>query len=310
MRRSSTIDRRCPEVAHSPPCPRSMPAAARAMPSPTRPVPMVSRAIGDHGQNHAPRLYARRCRFSWIISAPVGTVGIGREAEERERRRSARSSRSSAGWPRPSAGRGCSAAPRARGSSSAAAPSASAAPTKSRSTIGWAAPRTTRATRGTVVKPDRQHDDPGLGPHGRDRDQRQHDLREGQDHVHRAHQHVVEPALVVGRDQADRGAQHQADRGGQRWRSPGSRARPTGTGSTRPGRCGRCRTAPRRRGRCWERRRTSVGSWGAKNGPNTAIATNRPTIIRPIRVRHSRSAFRSSGGAALAGGRQHLRAGA
>jgi len=32
-------------------------------------------------------------------------------------------------------------------------PSASAAATKSRSTIGWAAPRATRATRGIVVRP-------------------------------------------------------------------------------------------------------------------------------------------------------------
>ena len=43
-------------------------------------------------------------------------------------------------------------------------PSASAEATKSRATIGWAAPRVTRATRGSVVSPTARTISHGLGP--------------------------------------------------------------------------------------------------------------------------------------------------
>ena len=42
-------------------------------------------------------------------------------------------------------------------------------------------------------EPDREDDQQRRGAEHRDHDQRRDDLRQGQDHVHRPHQHVVEP---------------------------------------------------------------------------------------------------------------------
>ena len=91
-------------------------------------------------------------------------------------------------------------------------PSDSAAATKSRSTTDTAAPRTTRAMRGTVEKPTVMTISFVDGPEHRDHDQRQDDLRQRQDHVHGAHQQIVEPAAVVGGDEADGGAEHKCQR--------------------------------------------------------------------------------------------------
>ena len=273
--------------------PRSMPMAARAMPSPTRLVPIVSSAIATTGSTTPHGCDDERELVLVDHRAPVGAVRVGREAEERESPRSGRSSRSGAGSPRPSAGErmlGRISPNRMRGLET---PSASAEATKSRSTIGWAAPRVTRATRGMRRQSDGEHDQPVLRPERRDRDQRQHDLREGQDDVHGAHQDVVERVARVGGDEPDDRPRGR-DRGAWRARPRrGAARRPRGTGSRRPARGGRCRRAGRSAA-CWAGRRTRSGRAARRKRPKTAIATRMPTRISPMRVRHSPSALRSS----------------
>ena len=82
-------------------------------------------------------------------------------------------------------------------------PTASAALTKSRSTTSCAAPRMTRATRGACVSADDEDDQPQLRPDRRDGEQHEDDLRERQQHVVAAHEHVVEPVARVGGDEPD-----------------------------------------------------------------------------------------------------------
>ena len=94
-------------------------------------------------------------------------------------------------------------------------PSASAAATKSRSTTVTAEPRTTRAMRGTVEMPTVRMISVLLAPNMEITTQGEDDLREGEMTVHRPHQHVVELAAVVRRDQADDRAEHQRERGGE-----------------------------------------------------------------------------------------------
>ena len=62
-----------------------------------------------------------------------------------------------------------------------------------------------------VREPDDQHDQPQLRAERRDGEQREDDLREREQHVVAAHQHVVDPVARVGRHEADDHADHDAE---------------------------------------------------------------------------------------------------
>ena len=140
---------------------------------------------------------------------------------------------------------------------------------------------------------DGEHDQPVRHAERRDRDQCQHDLREGQDDVHGAHQDVVEGAARVGGDEADHGSEHESEDRGDRGHDEQLRAAPEEPAPhvladvvgaeqevARPG----VRLADER-GRAVRR---------DDSGRRRRCATRMPTRISPMRVRHSPSAERSS----------------
>jgi hypothetical protein len=59
---------------------------------------------------------------------------------------------------------------------------------------------------------DRDHDQPGLGPEQAQQQQREHQLRKGQDYIDAAHDDPVRRSAQVGGRDARRGAEHDADR--------------------------------------------------------------------------------------------------
>ena len=75
-----------------------------------------------------------------------------------------------------------------------------------------------------------ENEQPQLGPDRRHGDEREDDLREGEDDVHRPHEHVVEGVAGVRGDEPDRDAEDDAERRSRGPRAPGWTARPRGSG--------------------------------------------------------------------------------
>ena len=179
-----------------------MPIAARAIPSVIRFVPTVSRPIASTGSSTAHACTVIESRFSLIIR-PQSDVGGWRP---KPRKLTAAMRPIEKVMRRPSS---TSSGLVTFGSSSPSmirerfSPTASAALTKSRSTTSCAAPRITRATRGTWPIATTRTISHSFGADRRDGEQREDDLRERQHDVAGAHQHVVEPVARVRGDEPD-----------------------------------------------------------------------------------------------------------
>ncbi len=209
MRRPSTATAGL-DGAHSAARPRSMPMAARASA-----VADEARADREHRdrddrQHDAPRLGDQRELVLVDHRAPVGAVRVGREAEEGERRdqpdrvrqpqaRLDHQRREDVGQDLAEQDPPARDAERLGGGHEVALDDG----------LRGAA-RDARDARHRR-QPDGEHDQPVLGADRRDRDEREHDLREGQDDVHGAHQHVVEEVARVRGDEADEDAEHEAE---------------------------------------------------------------------------------------------------
>ena len=286
----------------------SRPIAARAMPSVTRLVPTVSRPMASTGSSTAHGWTVIESRFSLIIS-PQSAVGGCRP---KPRKLIAATSPIEYVMRRPSS---TSSGLVTLGSSSPKmirerfSPTASAALTKSRSTTSWAAPRITRATRGACVRPTISTISHSFGAERRDGQQHEDDLRERQQHVVAAHEHVVEPVARVGGDEADDHAEDDAEQRSPRPTSTARSGRRAGSGSRRRGRARRRRTAPRTTARCSGRRRTrsaSAARRAARTRRRARSARRSPAPIRVRAIRSARAGCRATG--AAAGRRRRRRA--
>ena len=293
--------------AHSAALPRSMPMAARATPSPIRLVPIVSSAIAATGSTTP---HGCETSASCVLvdhRAPVGAVRIGREAEEGERGDEADRVRQA------EARLDHQRREDVREDLAEQDPPARDAERLGRGHevaldhgLGGPARHARDARHGREA--DREHDQPVLGPERRDRDEREHDLRERQDDVHDAHQHVVEEVARVRGHEPDEHAEHEAeDRrdGGDGEQLPAAPQEPAPdvladvVGAEEQVRRLRVRLADERRGGV--RRDVAAEAWRPRRARRRGSS--------PARVRHSPSALRSRlpGGPARRGDLGHGR---
>ena len=153
---------------------------------------------------------SRFWRPSFSIAPHDGRGRLGREAQERERglgedRPRERDARLDDEHRRRGSG-GCA----GRRSAPAGAPSARLASTNSRSLRASTGPRTTRAKIGVYTTAIARTTLAGCGPERRDDAEREEHGREREEHVHHAHEGLVDPAAGVARDEAERGARRPA----------------------------------------------------------------------------------------------------
>ena len=209
--------------------PRSMPAAARERPSPIRLVPIVRSAIASTGSTTPHGCTVRPCRFSLIIRPQSAAGGC------RPKPRKLRPAMSPIEYV---SRRLASTVQRARHVRQDLAEEDLRPRLADR--LGGAhevalddlerrAARDARHPR-RRREADREDEQPELRADGRDGDEREDDRREGEDHVHPAHEDVVEDRARVGGDEPDRDRRARARSPSPRSRGRGSSGRPRGSG--------------------------------------------------------------------------------